>query len=110
MSQSFESGSSGGDSGACPPPRGDKPIVRPRRRHRRRDEPAGEAPSEWTAEQQPVEHYRAAAARGRTLVAEATTPRVKEYLQGLIHQCERLAGQVEPPLKPDFRRATSRSR
>ena len=31
-------------------------------------------------EQQPREHYLAAAARGRTLAAEATTPRVKEYL------------------------------
>ncbi len=82
----------------------------PRRRHRRRDEADVEAPSEWTAEQQPAENYRAAAARGRTLVAEATTPRVKEYLQGLIHQCELLAGQVEKPFKPDFRKATSRTR
>ncbi len=42
-------------------------------------------------EQQPREHYLAAAARGRTLAAEATTPRVKEYLLGRIRECEALA-------------------
>jgi hypothetical protein len=89
---------------------GDGPGAKARRRHRRRDESNVETPSEWTAGQQPAEHYRAAAARGRTLVAEATTPRVKEYLESLIHQCERLAGQVEKQIKPSFRRETGRMR
>jgi RecB family endonuclease NucS len=42
-------------------------------------------------EQLPREHYLAAAARGRILAAEATTPRVKEYLQSRALECEQLA-------------------
>jgi hypothetical protein len=36
-------------------------------------------------------HYSAAAARARKLHAEATTPRMKQYLQELIAKCEGLA-------------------
>ena len=39
-------------------------------------------------------HYHAAAVRARRLHGEATTPRLKEYLQKLIAQCERLAGEA----------------
>ena len=36
-------------------------------------------------------YYHAAAARARKLHAEATTPRLKRYLQELIAKCEGLA-------------------
>jgi hypothetical protein len=40
-------------------------------------------------------YYHAAAARARRLHAEATTPRLKRYLQDLIAKCEGLARKVE---------------
>lgn len=40
-------------------------------------------------------YYQAAAARARKLHAEATTPRLKQYLQELIAKCEGLARRVE---------------
>jgi hypothetical protein len=49
----------------------------------------------WSLEQQPAAYYRAAAARARMLQAEATTPRLKQYLGEVIARCERLAGEVE---------------
>ncbi len=50
---------------------------------------------EWEHKQEPAEYYRAAAARARTLVQDATTPRVKRHLLELIARYERLAGEVE---------------
>ena len=40
-------------------------------------------------------YYHAAAARARKLHAEATTPRLKQYLQDLIAKCEGLARKVQ---------------
>ncbi|SRR6266478_5429103 len=56
----------------------------------------------WSSEQQPIIYYRTIAARAQRLQADATTPRVKEYLDKMIAHCERLAGKGEP--------AVSRSR
>jgi hypothetical protein len=54
----------------------------------------------WSLEQQPATYYRTAAAQARRLQADATTPRVKQYLDKMIAHCERLAGTVEPGLSP----------
>ena len=51
----------------------------------------------WSSEEQPAAYYRTAAARARRLQADATTPRVKQYLDKMIVHCERLAGKVEQP-------------
>src|SRR6266481_6062143 len=56
----------------------------------------------WSSEEQPALYYRTIAARAQRLQADATTPRVKEYLDKMIAHCERLAGKGEP--------AVSRSR
>jgi hypothetical protein len=50
----------------------------------------------WSSEQQTATYYRAAAARARRLQADATTPRVKQYLDKMIAHCEQSAGKVEP--------------
>ena len=50
----------------------------------------------WSSEQQPATYYRTAAIQARRLQANATTPRVKQYLDKMIAHCERLAGKVEP--------------
>jgi hypothetical protein len=50
----------------------------------------------WSSEQQPATYYRTAATQARRLQADATTPRVKQYLDKMIDHCERLAGEVEP--------------
>jgi hypothetical protein len=65
----------------------------------------------WSLEAQPVTYYREAAARARSLQGDATTPRVKQYLDKMIAHCERLAGKVEPgePSGAD-RRYAGRSR
>jgi len=49
----------------------------------------------WSLEQQPVSYYREAAARAWRLHAEATTPRLKQYLLDVIARCERLAGELD---------------
>jgi hypothetical protein len=49
----------------------------------------------WSPEEQPATYYRTTAARARRLQANATTPRVKQYLDKMIAHCERLAGKVE---------------
>src|SRR6516164_533 len=54
----------------------------------------------WSSEQQPAPYYRIAAARARSLQADATTPRVKQYLDNMIAHCEALAGKVEPRVSP----------
>jgi hypothetical protein len=51
----------------------------------------------WSSQQQPALYYHTAAARARRLQADATTPRVKQYLDKMIVHCERLAGKVEQP-------------
>ena len=48
----------------------------------------------WSSEAQPATYYRTAAAQARRLQANATTPRVKKYLDEMIAHCERLAGCV----------------
>jgi len=50
----------------------------------------------WSPDEQPATYYRTAAARARSLQADATTPRVKQYLDKIIAHCEQLAGKVEP--------------
>ena len=52
----------------------------------------------WSSEQQPAAYYRTAAARARRLQADATTPRVKQYLDKMIAHCEGLAGKGEPSI------------
>ena len=50
----------------------------------------------WPLEEQPATYYRTAAARARSLQADVTTPRVKQYLDKMIAHCEGLAGKAEP--------------
>jgi hypothetical protein len=54
----------------------------------------------WSAERQPAIYYRTTAARARRLQADATTPRVRQYLDKMIAHCEQLAGVVEPGVSP----------
>jgi len=54
----------------------------------------------WSSEAQPATYYRAAATQARRLQANATTPRVKQYLDEMIAHCERLAGKVERDISP----------
>jgi len=62
----------------------------------------------WSSEQQPATYYRTAAAQARRLQADATTPRVKQYLDKMIAHCERLGCNVEPGVVPS-RSGTGRS-
>ena len=50
----------------------------------------------WSSEAQPATYYRTAAAQARRLQANATTPRVKQYLDKMIAHCERLGDKAEP--------------
>jgi hypothetical protein len=62
----------------------------------------------WSLEGQPAKYYLTAAARARMLQADATTPRVKQYLDKMIAHCERLA---EPGVSPGSdRRYAGRTR
>jgi hypothetical protein len=54
----------------------------------------------WLSEEQPATYYRTTAARARRLQADATTARVKQYLDTMIAHCERLAGKVERDISP----------
>jgi hypothetical protein len=54
----------------------------------------------WSPEEQAATYYRTTAVRARKLQADATTPRVKQYLDTMIAHCERLAGKVEPGVLP----------
>jgi hypothetical protein len=47
-----------------------------------------------SSEEVSVEYYRTAAARARRLRAEATTPRLKQYLGEVIDRYERLEGEI----------------
>ena len=52
--------------------------------------------SNWVeSERVSADYYHAAAARARKLHVEATTPRLKRYLQELIAKCEGLARKVQ---------------
>jgi hypothetical protein len=63
----------------------------------------------WSSEQQPATYYRTAAAQARKLQADATTLRVKQYLDKLIAHCEGLAGKVEPGVSPSRSATIGRS-
>ena len=47
-----------------------------------------------SSEEVSVEYYRIAAARARRLQADATTPRLKQYLGEVIARYERLEGEI----------------
>ena len=47
-----------------------------------------------SSEEVSVEYYRTAAARARRLQADATTPRLKQYLGEVIARYERLEGEI----------------
>jgi hypothetical protein len=47
-----------------------------------------------SSEELSVAYYRTAAARARRLQADATTPRLKQYLGEVIARCERLAEEI----------------
>jgi hypothetical protein len=64
----------------------------------------------WSPEEQPATYYRTTAARARKLQADATTPRVKQYLDKMIAHCEQLAGKVEPGIPPSRSASTGRSK
>jgi hypothetical protein len=64
----------------------------------------------WLLEEQPTAYYRTTAARARRLQADATTPRVKQYLDKMIVHCEQLAGKVEPSVSPGSDRWAGRTR
>jgi len=49
----------------------------------------------WSLEEQPATYYHSAATQARRLRADATTPRVKQYLDKMIANCERLADKGE---------------
>jgi hypothetical protein len=52
--------------------------------------------TDWTGlEELSAAHYHAAAARARKLQAEATTPRLKQYLRELIAKFEGLARTIQ---------------
>src|SRR6201982_4342096 len=54
----------------------------------------------WSSEEGSATYYRTTAARARRLQADATTPRVKHYLDTMISHCERLAGKAEQQVSP----------
>ena len=64
----------------------------------------------WSPEEQPATYYRTTAARARKLQADATTPRVKQYLDTMIAHCELLAGKVEPGIPPSRSATIGKSR
>src|ERR1700746_4130151 len=49
--------------------------------------------------------YRTAAARAQRLHAQATTPRLKQYLVEVIARCERLARETDSIAKKDLAEA-----
>jgi hypothetical protein len=51
-------------------------------------------------EQKPATYHRAEAARARKLLAEATTPRLKEHLEAEVARHEQLAAEVERASEP----------
>jgi hypothetical protein len=49
----------------------------------------------WSTEERSATYYRSAAAQARRLQADATTVRVKQYLDTIIAHCEGLARKVQ---------------
>ena len=68
---------------------------RQRRRQADFDHNAG-----WCQSGQSLAHYRAIAARARWLHTQATTPRLKQYLERTIARSEELAGGIGKVRKP----------
>jgi hypothetical protein len=64
----------------------------------------------WSSEEQPTAYYRTTAARARRLQADATTPRVKQYLDKMIAHCEGLSGKGEPSVSPGSHRWAGRTK
>jgi hypothetical protein len=65
-------------------------------RPQRRNQPDFDKNPDWCLlGRQPPAHYHAVAARARRLQTEATTPRLKQYLEEMIAQSEQLAGEVQ---------------
>jgi hypothetical protein len=60
------------------------------------EEISGRSPKE-----QSTAYYRAAAERARKLLAEATTPRLKQYLGEVIARCEKFALTGGEPYSQD---------
>jgi hypothetical protein len=56
---------------------------------------AGHFHEVYLLKEQPADYYRTTADRNRKLLAEATTPRLKQYLGEMIARCERLAREIE---------------
>ena len=54
-----------------------------------------------------AEYHRAAAARARRLLAEATTPWVKERLEVEMVQHQQIAAEIERASEPDTEGASS---
>jgi len=54
-----------------------------------------------SAPPRPAEYYRRHAARVRQLASEATTTAVKEHLQGVAREYERLAERVDNGTLPN---------
>ena len=53
-------------------------------------------------------YYRAAAARGRSLLTKATTPWLRERLAAEIARCEHMAEEIEREREPDRKRGENR--
>ena len=53
-------------------------------------------------------YYRAAAARGRSLLTKATTPWLRERLAAEIARCEHMAEEIEGAPAPDRKRGENR--
>ena len=62
---------------------------------------AGHFHEVYLLNEQPAAYYRTIADRNRKLLAEATTPRLKQYLGEMIERSERLAEEVESVSEKD---------
>src|SRR5262245_8709502 len=51
----------------------------------------------WLLEEQPATYYRSVEARARMLRADATSPRMRQYLDIIIAHCKQLAVRGEQP-------------
>ena len=55
----------------------------------------------WSSELRPATYYRTVAVQARRLQADATTPRLKQYLDKMIAHCDGLAGIVDSSVSSD---------
>jgi hypothetical protein len=60
-------------------------------------------------ERKSATYHRAEAARARSLLAEATTPRLKEHLEAAIARHEQIAAKVENASESEMDAACSKS-